>query len=357
MAKQMDLEDKKPHGPLQGVKPRVVPGLGKMPFKAGEVIIGPEEGKASEGLVQLVRKTLDEEREKLKEQPKGKPAGSRPEKIVDIDELPPEKQQELREFAAKAGRAQLSAAELEKLIRPGMNPSVADAIRQAGGGETQGRPRFEAESVMDQLREKVAAKAPPSQDEEEPAPAEPKHEHASGQCPRCKWDLGSEKPPEPSSDDMAVFLAAILGDNRFVKSYKLFGGKLGVAFRSLTTQQGDLVLKQLAQDSQRGLVADRADFMRLFWDYRLCLSLLWYEVDTDRTDAAEAVDQYLEGMFGDGDATPLPTLLQRMQRCAPLNEETVWRLVSQTYRNRFQALLDGLEYKANDPSFSDAIEG
>ena len=248
------------------------------------------------------------------------------------------------------------------MIPPGTGPSVADAIRTAAGG----RPKFEAEQVIDKLNEKFGRKPPEDEEEEgdggdeegEGAPPPGGAPHGLDHCPRCKWDLSSGQPPAPSADDRAVFVAAVLGDNRFVKDYDLFGGKLRVAFRSLSTRGGDLALKQLAQDQGRGLVADRADFMRLFWDYRLCLSLLWVEVDGDRVDAAGPVDEMLTGLgAADGHVTTLPTILERLQDCKPLGEETVWRVVGQAYRHQFQALVDGLELKANDPSFWHAIEG
>lgn len=375
MASKPDLRGKRPQGPLGGVQLRTIPGLGKMPFKAGDVILTPQDRKNLEalgirpddpipaGLAAEIAKVQTEVSASLKEFPRGKPAGSAPKEVVDISSLPAAKQKELRDFVASSRLRQASHEEMAQLITPGMDPSVAEAIRLAIGAEkdTGSEPVFHAQSVMESLQAKVAAtRAQEKGDEEEGDREEEKEPEATptgedavrpNRCPRCRWDLGSPQPPAPSPEDKATFVASILGDNRFVKSYPLFGGKLTIAFRSLATRVGDRVLQQLARDQALGRIADRANQLRLFWDYRLCLSLLWLQVGDDKTDFAAAVDEALEEPTDEDETTNLPRILERLQDTRPLGEETVWRVVSQAYRHEFQATVDGLEFQAGGPSF------
>lgn len=375
---KIDLR-KKPQGPPGGLQPRVVPGLGRMPFKTGDTVLTPQDRKNMEalgvrpgdpvppGLAGEIARVRAEVGDSLREFPKGRPAGPAPEKVVDISSLPPARQKELRDFVAAARLPAPAREDLAGLITPGMDPSVADAVRKAaglGGGEggAGDAPKFHAQDVMGRLNARAAATAggpAPGEDEggEEDGRAAdaPDADERSGHCPRCRWALDDPRPPAPTPEDRAAFVAAVLGSDRFVKSYPLFGGRLTVAFRSLPTRTADLVLTQLARDRAAGRVADRADQMRLFWDYRLCLSLLWLrwkgEGADDTTDVAGAVDEALGEAPDDGEATGLPRVLERLQESGPLAEETVWRAVSQVHCDEFQATVDGLEFQAGDPSF------
>jgi hypothetical protein len=175
-------------------------------------------------------------------------------------------------------------------------------------------------------------------------------------CPHCGWDLTRKEGVEATDEDKVAFVQAVLARERFTKSYRLLGGRVLVAFRSLTTQEGDLALTQSAYDAETPAVRDVPQLVRVLTDYRMCLSLARIEAGLDRQDLPE----WLEPNAVDYDPiTPRATVLKQVVPYVfdkVLRSEPLRIACAQTFYD-FQRLVELLERRAADPNFWPAVGG
>lgn len=173
---------------------------------------------------------------------------------------------------------------------------------------------------------------------------------APGYCPRCSWNLGVKFDVTPTDRDKEDFLATLLGETRFKKTYELFGGKLSVVFRSLHAEENKLVYRQLVLDQNSGRVATEAEWFTQMMDYRLACSL---ESILDKDKNPLHVFPELDLTKVEKDETPIPAQLARVNK--PLAQEVTRRLVG-THLRQFQRLVEALEAMALEPNFWGGIE-
>lgn len=225
-------------------------------------------------------------------------------KLVQIADLPADKQAELRQCLAdyktqvsqEAVVAQQRAAQ-ESLINPEAPPSVQEAQRVAmqaansfgfvndvppGGvpampvpdGKVLGGVSGLSPAIqkLEQAKQQRAA-SPPAAAEPSTAPALP----GTGavpeltNCPRCSWDLKAAFTLEATDDDKMVYRAALLGSGRFTKDISLLDGDLVIRYRSLTVSEVRMLREQMRYDVQNGKVLGDGEFMVELWEYRLVM--------------------------------------------------------------------------------------
>ena len=175
-------------------------------------------------------------------------------------------------------------------------------------------------------------------------------------CPRCGWDMRQKFEVQPTDRDKEDFLATLLGGARFKKSYELFGGKIVVTFRGLLADENKLIYRQLLADQKNNKVTTEAEWFVQMMDYRLSCSL---EDIKDKVGKAIAVVPELnEQQFTQNPDMPLETALVKQLdfvNTTILAQEVTRRLVA-THLRQFQRLTEALEAMALEPSFWNGIE-
>ena len=235
--------------------------LQKLDWKPGEQVTGDVAD-----LIAEVEAANAAEREEAyaKVAASGRPAAQF--KPVDVAQLPPDQQAEVRrrmtETMAAAQRADEVKANLQ--AAGGMPASVRDALRVAeaptGLEVEDDRPARRADPPP------AAAPAPAAADTGL-APAHP------GNCPHCGWDQAVPDDAEVTPRDKTAFLHAVLGEKPFTKEFELFGGSVTVTFRTLTGQEIDKVFQQAYHEKRRGEILTDMDFYERVNRYRLYLQL------------------------------------------------------------------------------------
>ena len=398
--------DKNPY-----IDPAMLPGEGKPPLPMARVsmsdytrkqleTIGWKDGMHIPGdlgqRIQEIQAEVAKERDEAKLE---MPAGwvpPRP-KLVNISELPEAHQQELRQYMAEyqAQMAQAVAAEtaeqeIESQIPSGTDPQTAAAIRtnllaaqranatrgaamkmidDGPPGPPPGLPpvpegkAFGGTSNVSPVFEKIeAAKKTPEAAATPPAAEPPQHDHAVDtgtnlpvtNCPRCLWNLKMPFDATPTKRDKEVYLAAMLGVTRFVKKVPLFGGHAAVTFRSLTTQEANMVNRQLGYDLRAGRIHEDGEFWGDLMAYRLALSLQQFVTDKHVAIDVPAIGDIPYTANPDEDETPLVPMLKYINE-EVLNTESLRRIVGIEHR-QFQRLVEALEAASSDPDFWQGIE-
>jgi len=333
-----------------------MPGIrGTIPFMPAEVVLTEYEKKQLKALgwkegqpVPNISKAVSAERERIMSEPSKIPENVKPAKrpeIVDIKTLPPAKQEEIKatirsmtESAARSGYNFKQASAI-----PGLNEAMAVAEKAS---EYSGSEEI---TTYDSAVIKPKVKAPSSE-------AEEKHQHASTlpdrpileglTCPRCKWPVNQVDNVEPSREDKLAFVAAILAQARFTKTYNLFGERAYITFRTLAAEETDLVIKQLVCDWSKSKLSGPAHSMQQALFYHMALALA--EVSTSGGPVRlEEMSEYT-GEPPEGE-TILPGIVEYVTKVA-MPTEPIRKVVAMAYA-QFQALTTKLEAMAETPDF------
>lgn len=178
------------------------------------------------------------------------------------------------------------------------------------------------------------------------------------ECPHCGYDLKKPDPTAPTDDDKLNFVQAVLGQQRFRKTYSLLGGKLRLTFRSLLTSESNMAFRQVVVDAQKDLrdrlIQDTPFYWRNLTTYRTVMAL--EAVDSAATGTIEVPPiEEIEvdaGTYAFPDTKLLAVHDEIVQQTMPT--ETLQQIVGHCY-NEFQALCDKLMVMAEDPNFFGAI--
>lgn len=175
-------------------------------------------------------------------------------------------------------------------------------------------------------------------------------------CPHCGWPVNT--PDVAATDeDKYAFIQSILGQIRFTKKYKLFGGKLSVEFRSITSTESDMVFRQMALDSKNGKIDTTADYYFYLMNYRLSCSLAKIEsTELGNVKLPEISEYLVDQPVADGKVvdTPLVKIFDHITETV-LPQESVRRIVVNQLA-RFQRLIEHLEVRVDDEDFWNATE-
>lgn len=171
-------------------------------------------------------------------------------------------------------------------------------------------------------------------------------------CRHCGWPVEDHSGTDPTSADKQVFVASILGQKRFVKTYSLMGGAYTLVFRSLTTSESDLVIKQLVKDWNDGKISGQAQSFAEAVRYQMYLGL-------EAVQTAQGIinlpglDQYTFDT-PEKDATVLPDFISHLQDTVLVNEPL--RRIANKAFGHFVHTLSKLEAMAETADFWSASE-
>jgi hypothetical protein len=368
------------------LRPRQIKGVagvsGTIPLQPGEIILseyekkklakfGWKEGDPLPGnIADLMVKAKQEVADDIRTaQPfKNRPIFKAPEPI-DINDLTDDKRAELQAHLAKfkelAPKIEAAARSQEHMAA--LPPEIQKAIRDAGGVEvvdSRGEQSDDPVKAMQRKIDEAEGRVEPGDSgtglEDEDEQSKEKVESQTGltsehiSCPRCNWTLAA-KPNEPSQADKLNYVAGLLGDKLFEKGYSLYGGKLQINFRQLTTERSDMIFYQVAHEIRAGILGE--DTYRKVMLYRMVLSIDTLALgDKEPIAIGNAVDVFMEE--DNSEIKPydmLPLVLNRLQKTEPLKNESVWRACRESFE-RFNTLLDDLDARADNPDFWNAIE-
>lgn len=334
--------------------------------------------------------------------------------MVDIDQLPVAKQQELQAAMEEMlTRSSMTADANAANLVAGADPAVNAAIQQAAQldidakmAETPQPAAFSppvppdpaiqysnapkvadvaAAAFEDQFRAPpVAAPQPQFQPAPQPAAgpgpipppaagsqgkadaatifgADAVAEHATSRtgaknepsCQHCGWQHDKPDTLVPTDADKYAFLASVLGNQRFHKRLELLGGKVVVTFRTLLSHEASDCLEQVAADTHAGAVRGEGEWWRQHMLYRLCCGIESIAIDGVGLKSLPALTQvqFDEARY----KTALPSLVAYVFR-ELLPQENVRRFVGREFL-RFQKLTEKLEARLDDADFWKGIEG
>jgi len=293
----LDLRKNKPAAPNpapQQVRPLPIPGsangLGGLPQPQGTVLkLTKTEQDFLEGLdwkpgdpIPDVATMLEQVRTEEVLPDPNMPRVPRPLEI-NINDLPPEKQAELKRGVATAIENTKNLAALaEHHVADPTNPEVnrqIDALRMGSGSDQFHVPAPPPQPAQYQV-------APPPVAAPHTQPPVPAREDSSLQtmaavdsiCNNCHQDPNADV-IEVTEDDKLNFLTMMITGAPFLKEYPLLGGKAVAVFRSMSRLEFDLAITQAGCDSRDGLIPNPAEFFRAIQNYEMVISL--HQVRTD----------------------------------------------------------------------------
>jgi hypothetical protein len=331
--------------------------------------------------------------------------------VVDIDQLSPDQKSRVRAIIAEAADVQRRLAETAPIagVGPGVNeaiqfaqqyaqqgaqpainvvddrpahiidnknqaaaphpsPTRAGSIPPGGAYVHRGRIDDIPPEVAQQARPAAATPPPPT-----PGPPPPTHgqaEPAPGTmtdtgagdarfCPHCGWNQALVDGVEPTRDDKYGFLWSILGGpgRRFERAYPLMGGNVVLTFRTLSSEEADAALHQIALDYRAGRLAGNSNWIERWLDYRLAFSLAAIDTKgvgrTYKGPATLAEVEY-DPPPGESESTPLPALWDNLMTWH-LHHESLRRAASLAFAS-FTDLVKKLEAQYDNGDFWEGIE-
>ncbi len=320
--------------------------------------------------------------------------------FVDIESLPPEKQQEIKQYLQdykaevnQRKEAEQREATIDAAIPANIQGPTRDAMREqmlqgeqaaaersrqrrgepatsyaiddrkpaatpAGMPVPEGKT-FAGTMGVPLLAEQFAKSQPVAA---EPAPVIPAAEplpttgavHDRTTCQRCAWPLAAEFIVTATSDDKTGFLAAFLGLGCFKKKYILFNGNLEVFFGSLTSEDTTVVQNQLGAMVRGGQIIGDGEYWANMHEFRLILSLDRLVVGGTETYRKPAVADLQQYAAEEVTPTFLPQLRTYFYEKAA-KQESLRRVLGQTHQE-FQRLVEYLEVMTSEPDFWIGIE-
>jgi len=385
--------------PGQSIPEHIKPGEGKPPMQSGRVYmtdqtrkslesVGWKEGDPVPGDLGVRLKQLQEEVmaqrgiEGTDIATNWKPVDPN---FVNIEDLPTEQQDKVRQYLQEfkvqaAEQKQIDAANdrIEAQIPASIQGEQRDLMRQQILQGEQAKRAAEAStsqsSVVDDriqpaptLAEKMetAAQMEQARQSPEPAAAEPEPQTvanglpAQTNCQRCSWPLSVEFDVAATDEDKQIFLAGVLGLKRFEKRYSLLGGNLVVVFRSLTSQEAEILQTQLGHMARQGRITGDAEYWMHLMELRLVIATHKVIIGGSPVYKAPPAEDFKAVLPAAGDDTPVePTGLMAMREYfyeKGAAQEPVRRMLGNTHQ-QFQRLVEYLETMTNAPDFWKGIE-
>lgn len=262
----------------------------------------------------------------------------KPKAPVNIDDLPEAQFQE-----TMAGIQSVMNANVDTEFIP-RGPGIAEARAKAIKAAAETKARL-------QPKPQPKPQAPPATPE--PAPA--KEEEVKNEpiqpatrmiCAHCGWPIDSMDNCAPTRSDKQIFVAAVLGQKRFIKEYDLLGGQMRISFRSLTVAENDLVIKQMIQDWNDGKISGPAHSVAEATKYQLALALNYVETHSGPL-VLHVLDEYDYDEPEKG--TILPDIVEYVYSTAIPNEP-IRRIVAKAY-SHFVETVSKLEAMAETADF------
>jgi len=172
---------------------------------------------------------------------------------------------------------------------------------------------------------------------------------AIANCPKCNHHLATPV-IEFDATDKLVYMQHIEGAARFEKEYSLFGGRVIVRFRNLTTAESDLIMDQTDEDVRSGRLV-HVSYVRRLEDYRMAAAVSQIRMAGNRSFTLPPVT---EVKYADDEKSALPQIY-RWLSTEVLTTEHLRRAVGMSWL-RFQAVLNLLDSRSEDADFWPPIE-
>ncbi len=289
---------------------------------------------------------------------------------VPLSSLPREKQMELL-AAIRDSKSQMEQFNQQQSAQvPGADPTVNAAIQ-----DLLRTPLIPPSSLIeDDLRQvnvevKPRPSAPAPASAPTPAPSPPTTSDDVGDdaggapnvkvCPHCGFDKDHHDVVASESDKLQ-WLVAQEGQLRFTKTYQIYGGRINVTFRNLTSRETDMCWRQMAIDAKKDLDRHEPGGGDMYWR-----SVMTYRM-------AIAIERFWSAGTGPIEFAPVEEIQIDAESCPPPNTavyammpfvtsqvlatDSLRRVVGDLH-TQFQRLVEHLEAHANDDSFWKAIEG
>ena len=183
-------------------------------------------------------------------------------------------------------------------------------------------------------------------------------------CPHCGWDMGLPVIAEPTYDEKMGFLHSVLGQKTFTHQYELFGGRVIVRFRTLTTKEMDVIYNQVFQQRETGEISTIQDYWEKVNRYRLYLQLTYLSaVDGSFTHTlpdgySSETNPHAESYYDFEPANPDDSYLAEIEKHVleeVLRTETIQRSIN-TMCARFNRLVGKLEAMIDNSDFWEATK-
>lgn len=184
-------------------------------------------------------------------------------------------------------------------------------------------------------------------------------------CPHCNWPIGMDDIAEPTHAQKLAFLHTILGQCCYKQEFEVMGGRLRVAFRTLTTKELQLVFAQAYRDLETKRAKTRMDYEdRLNW-YRICLQIVHIQsvepggfafvAPEGVKDHNELARSFWEGDEPEPGDTILPQVSEHIETQV-LRTESLQRIVAMKC-NEFNRVVAKLEANQDNSDFWKPIAG
>lgn len=171
-------------------------------------------------------------------------------------------------------------------------------------------------------------------------------------CPNCGLDIRQLQDRIPTEDEKARWIRHVFGEERFTRSYSLFGETVTVVFRNASTKENDEIVAQLQDDVVNGeipvpsLISNTASIYRSqCYFLAVCLLSLAKEGVTKQYPSVTA-DTYKPDNDKD---TRRPVRRAYEKIIQPLPEAIIQTLIY--YLKDFEALMSTFIRHSDDPDF------
>lgn len=259
---------------------------------------------------------------------------------VDFNDIPDDKKKDIADFikGAAAFKKEVQQQQASKTVEPPLDPKIFK----------------EPEIIDDLIQPKAETKAQP----QEPvgdvsADSGLMSKDAILTCPHCGWDTSKADLVEIDAEDKLDFVQSILGGIRYKKVYELFGGKLRITFRTLTTAESDMAYKQLVVDAQNDvqskIVGDTSFYWRTLMAYRVAMAVEKLESDVNIIEIPPILDIEVDDEKYQRPNTKLFALFDDLvEQIMPT--ELMRNTISHLY-TEFQSLCEKLQAMAEQKDF------
>lgn len=284
-----------------------------------------------------------------------------PQQLTDLEELPPEIREQLKAEVAEMMANEQTAPPAQAVRLPGSDPGGVGEMTAWLQQQATAKPEVSLQEpeITKPLRQQAA---PAEQPAEQPPATEAGTAEQSTLCPCCGFDQRVHFSAEPSPQDVQMFTAAILGGGRFYKEVPIMNGQMTLVFRSLTSAESRMAVKQVRYDINRGEVATPSDFLMQLADYRLALGL--HEIrdaNGERIFENPPLDTASERWPRKPDGS-VDWVKARERQETPLLDRLEWflhdgltdeslRRVAGVHHQHFQRVVETMEARTADPNF------
>jgi hypothetical protein len=296
-----------------------------------------------------------------------------------IEELPPDEQAramqmfaEMDELQDRITRARINRARRDSTDKanPVMTkPGAAAAITQAQAAAQQQDTADPGVTLVDDVTTGAApTHAPPQpvfrlktdpppkpevqpEPAQQPAPPTPAQPAPDGltRCPRCNHELAGEL-VVPTEQEVAEYMAALLGSGRFRKRVSLFGGRVVLILRGLRPKEADAAIQQADIDMANGRIHHVLQYCRVVEGYKMACGIEQLCMKGQKPITFPELSQIADD---DEDKSPLMQVYDYLNNDV-FTTESLRRAAAGAWQ-QFQQLLQYMETKAQDPDFFDRI--